>query len=148
MCPGFQQRGNLKSSCPAWGWRELGWVVGIASCPCCFVPVLGSAQLHASLSPSDSISDRPGSLIASVFLCVCARVATQLVLLHSGREAYRSAPGLDGGEKCWQEQMQPRDQPMGPGWHRCHWLLGTQCSDSSLQRTEYRLLASGVSPTC
>lgn len=47
-------------------------MVGIASFPCCFIPILCSAQLHTSLSLSDSISDRAGSLTAGVWFCVCA----------------------------------------------------------------------------
>lgn len=89
------------------------------------------AQLHASLSPCQTP------------LAGTARGASQLLLVHAGSEADGSAHG-----KCWQEREQPQDQLVGPSCHCCQWLLRTQGSDSSLQQTEHRLLASGASSSC
>lgn len=102
------------------------------------------AQLHSLLSPCQT----PLVTGQGLWPHMCVYPWTPFLLLHSGSEAYTSAPGFDGDEKCWQEQAQTQDQLAGSGCHGCHWLLRTQSSGLSLQQTEYRLLASGASSTC
>ena len=86
-------------------------------------------------------------------MCVSARTHTlhvdmQHLLLHSGSEAYRSAPGFDGDEKCWQERVQPQDQLAGLGWAV---ITVTGFSEPNIQAhlcSRVQAVSLRASPTC